>query len=532
MKRNSRIIAIIIAMLMVLSTSFVFAEEVQASEIKAYTVDYMFDLDDTVTEHTTIYYSDDMFAGSSSKYDEHLATTSMGLCLAAGYEKDINSLLSNMGFDGVKSNYSTKDAKKENIAFSYAKKELANGTILIPVVIRGSHYESEWVDNFNAGKSGDAKGYSSAASTVCKYINAYIKSLKTKKVKLWVVGYSRGAAVADLAAESLTKTYGKAKVYGYCFEGPMTNKGNGKKANIHHIRNAYDGVTLVLPSYMGFGTAGKVDAKIGDLSNESQMKSMLQKYVVKENVSSLYESPRDFAWAKMDTSVLLKVSKLPISELSESEIKRMVLVGKLGIDEAQKLSDIQEGKFPIVKQYTAETGEFWTLLLKKLKATIPSRKAYNSTRSANVKSVNGTTVEKSFMGIMKWYTSKNDSAKEAVQDQVVASLLNCFKTKEGRRVISKVLDPSIKLTMSKKEYKAVVNAFASGLNANSSFKKTIGGGLETVLKLLDKDLASDQQILASVLYEEGSKSNINKLIFPHGLEVTMAWLMIADSYYE
>ena len=93
------------------------------------------------------------------------------------------------------------------------------------------------------------------------------------EVKLWVVGYSRGGAVANLTAAELSYpknvppevaekvTWNREDVYGYTFEAPQgtqfINTILKKYNNIKNIRNINDLVTYVAPSNWGFKRFGK-----------------------------------------------------------------------------------------------------------------------------------------------------------------------------------------------------------------------------------------------------------------------------------
>lgn len=500
-----KLFAILMAAVMVVTfiPTLAFASETEGTN--TYTAHYMFDLDKSA-EQVDFYYSDNLLNGKSSKYNNKLAIASMGLALAAGGDTDANikQLLEDMGFENYHSNYSTKLEKNDNVCVSYAMKQFGKN-VIVPVVVRGSHYSIEWVDNFQAGTTGDAKGYSSAASKVVKYVNSFIKSKKINKskVKIWVVGYSRGGAIADLTSERLTAKYGKAKVYGYCFESPMTNKGNGKKANIHHVRNYYDGVTCVLPTYMGFGIAGKVNKTIGK-GDESAMKAALKK-VVKEDVDKLYESPSDFKWAHIDTST-------------------SALIG------------LVSGKISFVEGKKVDEKKFWTTLVSRIKKVIPSRKTYTSAYSSKTKyaakklGVKTKTVEASFMGIMKWYNSLNETEKAALSSKITSSLTGLLSI-DGFTLeqFLKLVDTSannFNKSITKDQYTQLVQVFANALGADDELTACVAGGLEPVIKYLDMDFANPEtETLGSVLYKDSNGSNINRLIFPHGLEVTMAWLM-------
>ena len=141
---------------------------------------------------------------------------------------------------------------------------------LIAVAVRGGGYEQEWASNFTIGTSGQHQGFNTAKNNVLSYLKQYIsKQGISGQVKIWVTGYSRAAATANLVSGELDKgialgndiSYQRKDVYGYCFETPagaLSEEVNGdsKYDNIFNIINQSDPVPYVAPAAMGFGRYG------------------------------------------------------------------------------------------------------------------------------------------------------------------------------------------------------------------------------------------------------------------------------------
>ncbi|MBQ6600596.1 MAG: hypothetical protein IIX36_03030, partial [Clostridia bacterium] len=133
--------------------------------------------------------------------------------------------------------------------------------ILVAVLVNGYTDGSyEWVSNFNVGTDGLHDGFEKAAEEVKTKITEYIEAqnLSLSKVKIWITGHSRGAAVTGITAKMLNdiKSIGMADVYAYGFATP-----NGvpeekaeidKNKNIFNIVNEGDFVPYVVPSDWGF----------------------------------------------------------------------------------------------------------------------------------------------------------------------------------------------------------------------------------------------------------------------------------------
>ena len=78
---------------------------------------------------------------------------------------------------------------------------------MIAVAIRGGGYETEWAGNFEIGGDATHHGFAIAATKVHTEILKYFEQhtdLLSKKLKFWVVGYSRAGATANLVSAWLS----------------------------------------------------------------------------------------------------------------------------------------------------------------------------------------------------------------------------------------------------------------------------------------------------------------------------------------
>ncbi len=271
--------------------------------------------EDSRDSDVVFYYSDGFFFDKASEYNEHLATTSMNMSLAAMYlnaggagstvdyknkHAAIRQFLADIGCDDQSiyiNDYNIVRPGTDSIGVAIASKELLNkdksetGKILIPVAIRGGNYEAEWASNCTIGLSGEHAGFSDAADKVCREIDAYIEKyeledeLKAGNVKFWVAGFSRAGATANLTSKRLIDKYvggdkyGRNEVFGYTFEAPQGGIDSaeivGKDyGTIHNLLNYGDIVPLVAPSEMGLKRYG-VDHYVpgGEAGNTTQKKN-------------------------------------------------------------------------------------------------------------------------------------------------------------------------------------------------------------------------------------------------------------------
>ncbi|MFK4568159.1 VWA domain-containing protein [Enterococcus sp. UD-01] len=231
------------------------------------------------------YYKDNYFKKSAYEYNEQLATMSLSLALSAFGSTDVGSdyqnksnnaknLLKEIGFTDVKTNdWFTKKPEKDSVGAIAGKKKITeNGKeyTLIALAVRGGGYESEWASNFTLGKSDYHQGFSEARDQVLQFLTKeYIEANGISgDIKLWVTGFSRAAATANLVAGKIDEgvkftncTLDLDDVFAYTFETPAGAieskvKGNIYK-NIYNIVNVNDPVPRVAPKDWGFARYGQ-----------------------------------------------------------------------------------------------------------------------------------------------------------------------------------------------------------------------------------------------------------------------------------
>ena len=182
---------------------------------------------DGVVEHD-FYFDDAFFYKSNEVYHNDLAVMSLGLELTAfshpKYDKQYTAMLqNNERAENLKNAYSdlgfyhdeyyyynTPLSDNSNkVAFSFARKEITNGTdtdTLVAVVLRGGGYGAEWASNFYVENAGNSAGFNDAAERVLKELRKYLLIGNVKgEIKLWIVGYSRAAATANILAHYINK---------------------------------------------------------------------------------------------------------------------------------------------------------------------------------------------------------------------------------------------------------------------------------------------------------------------------------------
>ena len=236
-----------------------------------------------------MYYSDSYFRIPSSYLNKALLTQSLSLtmaCFASG-EHDYSSkfqngidLLNKLKFNNIDTNVDFKNKPNaDSLGIVFASKKIRRYTIVV-VVIRSANYESEWASNFKIGNDKNSiyhKGFFEASEIFLESLKNYLLKYKIKgKIKLWSMGFSRGAISNNIASGRIDEMIEnhryifdkkiklkKDNFYSFCFESPrgvFFDESNYPKSekfnNIYCILNYNDPVTKVVPrilncSYFG-----------------------------------------------------------------------------------------------------------------------------------------------------------------------------------------------------------------------------------------------------------------------------------------
>ena len=237
--------------------------------------------------YTDCIYKDNWFFQDSYTYNHELATMSLGLAMSGcdGTAKDekIKTLLADLGFDNDEyydmKGYGLED--NDSVAFVMSQKEITNpsdgSTVsLLAISLRGSGYgNGGWAGNFEVGSSGIYHdGWEKAASAAHDSIKKYCHdhpSVDLSTARVWLVGFSRSAAVANVLSQKLrADLFIGENIYTYTFATPsatdisaLPNKAETK--NIFNIISASDIVPRVPLREWYFWKTGVTKAFTGRL---------------------------------------------------------------------------------------------------------------------------------------------------------------------------------------------------------------------------------------------------------------------------
>ena len=252
-------------------------------------------------DKSKFYYTDDYFKNDSTIYNNHLSTMSIELAISGigNYVEEnkdkyanLKDVFSKMGFVNITPNDDFLQQPEDNSMGSvcankhiYLKDESGNvqDYNIMAIAMRSANYSNEWLSNFTLGPSGDHQGFSESRDIVFTHLNTFYNEHKDDfgniPIKIWIVGYSRGAAVANMLAGKVTDECAsfnttKENIYCYTLGTPRgalisnhTTVPLDSYTNIHNVLTDADFIQLLVPPALGFGRYG-VDHKVPTYVND------------------------------------------------------------------------------------------------------------------------------------------------------------------------------------------------------------------------------------------------------------------------
>ena len=216
------------------------------------------------------FYTDEYFSGTSEKSNVHLRSMSMALApstMGTGGSSFVTELYEGVGFEDISIGDMNDTPTRDTIGTAIAHKNI-DGQEVVAVAIRGSEYDCEWGANLTTGEEGDIEGFAKPAEKVLARPDDYLKANGLDDVKLWITGYSRGGAVAELVAAHINEHPGDYctspdEMFVYTFEAPNSSADDTVYENIHSLRNKNDIINYVYPENWGIFSQGTTEW-IGD----------------------------------------------------------------------------------------------------------------------------------------------------------------------------------------------------------------------------------------------------------------------------
>ena len=264
------------------------------------------------TEHSTFnkesselkdsfYFSDSWFEKDPSSRNDELALISMQLTAAAidgGSDSNGSVFLKSMGFSDI-AFADTASSDPDACNFTHGKKTLADGRTLVAVVIQSyaldnTVKEQGWKQNFIVNGEDTASGEHFAFARAAAKVLDDIEGLGDSNTVFWVMGQSRGGALANLIAKNLGD-HGK-DVYAYTFEAPATVDEDQASGDYGYIHNylCHDDIVTKVPMWGMTRYGNSYDLKTEETDEN------IQEELTKLGSEAAEEDVMDSEWIETD----------------------------------------------------------------------------------------------------------------------------------------------------------------------------------------------------------------------------------------
>lgn len=533
-------------------------------------------------------YSDDYFKKSGKIYDAHLSTLSMSLAEASvsstrepftpeGYankNRDVIAFLEDNGFSDIAINddYKTKPTKNTIGVACAHKKIVDNGKeyTMLTIVPRSAGYEYEWGDNFVLGAEGDAKGFDNSSNKCLDFARGYVEETGISgDIKVWTVGYSRGAAITNLTAKKLIDNPQAAlgesinldpeNLYAYTFGTPLAadstqNPRDEKYSGIFNIYQTSELASSMAPAEMGFERYGS-DTMIKDMDKYDAMLANLKicnPDIYEEFITTT--SSEHFIPKKLG----IKDGSFGLVDDTNSYIPNDASVYLAGL--GAYLTQITGGRAGYAENYEQAFSDFIGYY-RSLNGDDGS--AFGSGFIGSDDTLDMAVAMYAYFMKQKFKEEINATKEEilakAEEIAMIIRSANASESKDGTEPVGidakQVADLALKLgkylLMDADEIRPIAavylgNVLENAMAASSATDEQIAGLVNTealnslthtLSHLLFGNIWQSRQIRPLLINNEQMKNaatladNITKLMYDHTNEVYISWLRLDDSYF-
>ena len=250
---------------------------------------YFADVFERTDREAVCFFDDSWFFEPSSVLNPGLRTMSLSMSMAffpsarkgGDHTKSLinaKALLSDLEFGHFQANddyYRIPDTDSIGIGIAHrvledpSQNQDGEGISLILICFRGAGYGDEWASNIIMGTDGPAEGFAKGRDTALSFLQNYLREhadVLTGRVKYWITGYSRVAAVANLLGAWLDDHAEEFRtcsedIFTYTFESPLCSDYRDTTPHdcIHNTVNPFDMVPMIPPKEWGFDRYGKDD---------------------------------------------------------------------------------------------------------------------------------------------------------------------------------------------------------------------------------------------------------------------------------
>lgn len=206
----------------------------------------------------SFHYKSEYFENGATVFNKDLALLSNGMSMMAESESTIKNFYNSVYFDKVETHY--VEHTKDSVCYTLASRKYESYDLIL-VVVSGYNYGLEWANNALLGLEGDHEGFSLRANDIYSSLKTFLAD--HTNYKLWISGYSRGGAIANVLSHYILSKgeieIAQKDMFVYTFECPKgLDKNNAPEyPNVFNVLYSGDLVTYVGPSEYGFARCGK-----------------------------------------------------------------------------------------------------------------------------------------------------------------------------------------------------------------------------------------------------------------------------------
>ena len=235
--------------------------------------------------HDGFYYDDAWFEEAPETQNDALALLSMQLVAAAvtgSADGPGAQALSVMGFENIGfENFNTSDP--DDCAYTRATRRMGDCTLVV-VVMQSYTFDKStkvkgWKQNFTVNDD-TAAGEHAALAAAAEKVLADVAGIAGGPRKYWIIGQSRGGALANLIAAKLPAALGADDrgIYGYTFEAPaVTEAALNAAGRYDYIHNYIAGDDFVANVPVWGMVRYGVDHEIRTDATEAALRAELEK---------------------------------------------------------------------------------------------------------------------------------------------------------------------------------------------------------------------------------------------------------------
>lgn len=225
---------------------------------------------DKVDHAVPVDFDEDWFDGDNDVYRQNLARTTLCMAMSAfratpepvTSDRNVQAFFRDLGFEEYQAIQFDRVPETDTISTAMALRHMEDEEgpyTLIAVAVCGQGYGNEWVSNFTVGTESQHTGFQSAARQVYSRFVAYRNAnAPHERVKLWMGGFSRAAAVSNLTADMVLSSgvVPQDSVYVYTFATPNCTREPREWPCIFNICNTMDVVPKIPLGVWGFRKHG------------------------------------------------------------------------------------------------------------------------------------------------------------------------------------------------------------------------------------------------------------------------------------